>query len=88
MKWTRQGQTDIDQNIVDERGRIIAMVCIKDIARYERIPHANLLAAAPDMLEALKVTGCGCGCPDHEGGYHTNACDLRRAAIAKAEGQL
>lgn len=52
----------------------------REIPREEWAANARLLAAAPDMLEALKMIRDGCGPDTWEG---QKAC----AAIAKAEGR-
>lgn len=46
--------------------------------------NAHLIAAAPDLLEALKnmLSKCGCGTA-----LGCKVCDAARAAIAKAEGR-
>ena len=47
--------------------------------------NARLIAAAPEMLAALK--GCGCICYSEVAGPpHDERCDAVEAAIAKAEG--
>lgn len=58
---------------------------------------ARLIAAAPDMLEALEGIinqACVNGCPEynHADGeqscvVHTEACNAARAAIRKAKGE-
>lgn len=58
----------------------IAKVCFHDDQDGETKANARLLAAAPDMLEALKMIRDGCGPDTWEG---QKAC----AAIAKAEGR-
>lgn len=51
----------------------------------EQCANARLIAAAPDMLEALRQLYEAT--PDNEGGALGKACVAARAAIAKAEGQ-
>ena len=46
----------------------------------EWMPNARLIAAAPDLLEALEGAVCDGFC------YHMR-CDRGRAAIAKAKGE-
>ena len=51
-------------------------------------PDAHLIAAAPDLLEALKtLLDSGCQCPVQEPGKHWASCEKARAAVAKAEGK-
>lgn len=55
--------------------------------RYLREEDARLIAAAPDLLEALKeLLGCPSGDYDTTDDY-ANARKKAEAAIAKAEGQ-
>jgi hypothetical protein len=57
--------------------------------------NARLIAAAPELLEALKAVtpphrALGCWCSysrDTEGYGHEDGCKLARAAIAAAEGR-
>lgn len=55
--------------------------------------NASLIAAAPDLLEALMslmwsnhAVPCWCAVPERDG--HDDACMKVKAAIAKAEGQI
>lgn len=63
-------------------------VAIADVMEMEggmSEANARLIAAAPDLLAALKAMfadACDCG-PD----VHCRACELGLRAIAKAEGQ-
>jgi hypothetical protein len=64
-------------------------------SRAEEEANARLIAAAPDLLEALKAVtpphrALGCWCSysrDTEGYGHEDGCKLARAAIAAAEGR-
>jgi len=66
--------------------RSVAKVYVSQMhGKPEAAANARLIAAAPDLLAALKgilhthvSSDCRCHCP---------ACVLGRAAIAKAEGQ-
>ena len=61
----------------------------------EFVANARLIAAAPDLLEALKRMGYQgrdgwCFCCDIDGeesARHQGSCKIARAAIAKAEGR-
>jgi hypothetical protein len=55
------------------------------IALVARAEDADLIAAAPDLLEALKALYAAT--PDNFGGPLGDACMKARAAIAKAEDQ-
>ena len=74
--------------IKTEDGETVAEIC-------EGAPEGieNVLAAAPDMLEALRGTlnsrGClpGCGRNRSSDTAHGFKCSRVRAAIAKAEGR-
>ena len=51
------------------------------------IANANLIAAAPDLLEALKRTLVECGFNDpNDTDYESEFAGIVRAAIAKADG--
>lgn len=56
----------------------------RDVPDEERAANANLVAAAPDLLEALINL---LACHEGEGGTKYHAGDIARAAIAKALGQ-
>jgi hypothetical protein len=57
------------------------------------IDDANLIAAAPDMYEALEaISGSGCFCSlsignPMTGGNHSDACKKATAALKKARGE-
>jgi hypothetical protein len=74
------------RHIKDAQGEIIAFVCNLDLEKYsnESISNARLMAAAPDLLAALReyverheADGDPAGLPEYE---------LACAAIAKATG--
>ena len=50
----------------------------------QKIANANLIAAAPELLEALENL---LKVHEGEGGTQHNAADMARAAIAKAKGE-
>ena len=71
-------------NIKDAQGEIIAQVCDLDDALTEATANARLLAAAPDLLDALKGMleyFCENGYDDYS---DTETVQAARAAIAKA----
>lgn len=49
--------------------------------------NARLIAAAPDLLEALEALVDPCDCYGRERGDHSVLCNRARDAIAKARGQ-
>jgi len=53
----------------------------------ENAANANLIAAAPEMYEALKAILDTCLSPDYEGAPSDAAVKLMVAALAKAEGR-
>ena len=62
----------------------IALVLIAGFSKKEGAANANLLAAAPDLLEALKWMVLR----TEEGGYPDGKClEEARAAIARATGE-
>ena len=83
--WTIANDADGWDNIVDADGRRIAEV---DSCSGGKDPDARLMAAAPELLEALELMlsqyGCRCGtsgcskCTDSE---------IAREAIRKARGE-
>jgi hypothetical protein len=71
---------------------------MRSLANFRGLPlsddevaaNAGLMAAAPDLLEALKAMFNGtCFCDFPKGGltHHGRHCELAQAAIAKAEGR-
>jgi len=70
-------------------GSSVAVVSQRDVGACNQITHdeamanARLIAAAPDLLEALEAVVAWLEQGDHEGELHTMA----TAAIAKAKGQ-
>ncbi len=62
-------------------------VPVATVSGYPVMPHANLLAAAPELLEALKEAA---DCLDHsaptKGTYTDRTLKQARAAIKKAGG--
>lgn len=51
------------------------------------IANANLIAAAPEMLAALKMIAHATAPSPDDGGHHENAYTLAIEAIAKAKGE-
>ncbi len=58
-----------------------------DAARLVREANARLIAAAPDLLEALKSQTCPQCLPSEPDEDVCDQCRKRRAAIAKAGGK-
>lgn len=73
--------------------RLIGTVLQRGDSLPEDEANARLIAAAPELLEALiavtpshRASGCWCGIGrDIEGSGHEQGCTKARAAIAKAE---
>lgn len=79
--WTtRRGTGHGGRNILDSEGTIIAMV-----STFDDGSDAYLIAAAPDMLAALK-TALAWYEPRLAPGEEGPICNLMSAAISKAEG--
>ena len=82
--------------IVDDNGVFCRIRSVKERRLIATVPcgntlaNARLIAAAPDLLAALKLfrtkvyNAALCSGMDHE--WATEACSLADAAIAKAEG--
>lgn len=72
--------------------RVVSMPRIADRPYNDKVSDAALIAAAPDLLEALKHSQCPhCEVifgqhPDHYELYPCSTCEPWRALIAKAEG--
>src|SRR3954471_9167155 len=84
------GHTVIHQ---DDLGSIPDEAYRKDAIGFEMLANAQLIAAAPDLLEALKsfrhVDGCFCEASFAGPGCHPShwsECKAAQAAISKAEG--
>ncbi len=54
--------------------------------REETEANARLIAAAPDLLEALRAQRCSQCMPSEPDDIVCDGCRMRRAALAKAEG--
>lgn len=84
----------IELSITAKNGNLLATLAKGDEA------NARLIAAAPELLEALKSMNCMggderggyCICPRNDGSApkekHSTTCNDAREAIAKAEGKL
>ncbi len=70
--------------IVGGHDEVVATV--EQVSRDQVLADASLIAAAPDLLKALKERPHDISCHPSEG-RHTDACLRARAAIAKAEGR-
>lgn len=68
-----------------EPGRLVAEIaCDEDGLTAEEEANAHLVAAAPDLRDALSEASpllCAYGC---SGSLHTSACKAVKAALAKA----
>lgn len=82
----------------EPNGRIAVIERVAWCNDGEEIANARLIAAAPDLLEALRYTnqdtdneGCFCNCPLADGtrpdNHHATSYVVARAAIAKAQGE-
>ena len=82
--WTMDRGTPLV--VMDRRGAYVAQcdgISATIGSTEEMIANANLIAAAPDLLAALKAIVGECDGGTHDGG--TIGMNLARAAIAKAE---
>lgn len=73
----------------DKSGQTVAY-SLNFVARFkdEGEANAHLIAAAPELLEALEeATESECRSWCEQGGPHRPSCDKRRALIAKARGE-
>jgi len=76
--------------IYDNKEHLIASADTDSLAQYreEALANARLIAAAPDMLEALQRVAAWIGCnvfpPEL---HHIDELRLLHAAIAKAQGK-
>jgi hypothetical protein len=70
------------------RDKAIGAGIIADVRDWNGLEHLNarLIAAAPDLYEALKAQRCSQCMPDEPDSVVCDVCRLRRAALAKAEG--
>lgn len=68
--------------------RIVAFMMARRDSINEDKANAALVEAAPDLLEALKlsVDKDGCACNERDDGHHPYVC-YKHLAIAKAEGE-
>lgn len=71
--------------IYDDSGAVVATVYWSPITHERRTADARLIAAAPDLLEALRKASDILHLINNDGEY-TEECAIARAAIAKAEG--
>ena len=72
--------------IYDAKDNVVVFMAVDG----ERFNHANesLIAAAPELLEALKILRTQFGdYKDGDGATKFHACNIADAAIAKAEGR-
>ena len=65
---------------------LIARVFLRDVSINEQYANAELIAAAPDLLEALKLCAAVCAGEALDKSSLINALEASRAAIAKATG--
>ena len=83
----------------DDIGESIVVIGPSDVStdlgiwgrcREEAEANAHLIAAAPDLLEALQTLNLVIGLTPIAGNKDAlqEACDIARAAIAKAEGRV
>jgi hypothetical protein len=96
--WAQDDSDGADWGwIRDGEGRMVAVCGIPegaDLIKHRRDgsdpteANARLIAAAPDLLEALKrLCDLPCNCPCEIGADEMTAYGQARAAIAKAEGR-
>lgn len=85
-KWTADGWTIHAENAARHDGNSNGAICVIVTGgedAWEEVANARLIAAAPDLLEALK--GLVKDCPTSE--LLEQRLATGRAAIAKAEGK-
>ena len=87
-----KGTSSLDYPITDQRGLCVAHVIFNEDGgdnREECHADANLIAAAPELLEALERLNLVIGLTPIKGNLEAvqDACDIARAAIAKAKGE-
>lgn len=86
--WRSSG-THVWSEAAKDRGNVAECEDFECSTDAERAANARLIAAAPEMLEALRVIAAWepSRRPDEEGGMSImEAIDTARAAIARAEG--
>ena len=86
LPWTDYDGVEHAPFLVDRNGRYV--MAGSDI-RIPKEANARLIAAAPDLLEALKTLADYPSAGGYALGPCISECDMReiRAAIAKAEGR-
>lgn len=80
-----EGRSNYRYEVADAEGQCVARV-VGGVFGPAKV-NANLLAAAPDLRDALVETAAMV-CNDRCDGNHDARCFRARAAIAKAEGRL
>jgi hypothetical protein len=88
--WTDRAIDESQWSIYDSRGWSVAQahqikVLSSDLKQAERTANARLIAAAPDLLEALQILMSDMGHLSMKG--HMDAAKKARAAITKATGE-
>lgn len=81
--WERDADNDV---VVTVLGRVLRLAKVSGGSPQEWIDNANLIAASPDLLAALRDIVANIdkgGCPVRGSVMH----ETGRAAIAKAEGK-
>jgi len=86
-KWRLEGDIALQNlDVVYGSGRIAMLDCENDqMCDEELLANANLIAAAPDLLEALEIARDRLEINNHQG-EEDDALALIEAAIAKAKG--
>lgn len=73
-------------HIITGDKRYIASICVDDRPKNENIANARLIAAAPELLAAIKNLLDGYKALNHKG-LLAHDVEMARAAIAKARGE-
>ena len=87
--WTSGGFSIIADRPYPQWREIATVTCnTRDLANPEVAANVRLIAAAPALLEALKIMRMQFGnYTDGDGAAKFHACNIADAAIAKAEGR-
>ena len=91
MTWTIDGSLELQNLDIIGNGKRICMIDCDDdtVSDYDHMANARLIAAAPDLLQALQWLVCEADedmPSEHRSDSFTIALDAAIAAITKAKG--